>query len=377
MKPILLALALALAADAPASAGESEELKAALEETRGLLDMNKPRREFERHSGDMRSVAFSSDGSMILSASHGNVFLWGVDDLEFITKFEPPNEYGGFHGAQLSPKDETRILTASTNWVILWRWNQEEGALERVKKLDVGGDGAEIAIYSTDGSRIVTAHGKSAIVWDADGNKLALIEAPGDIHSVSINPEGSRLVTVHRDGSASVWEVGVLKKKLLLFDVIGGKRLLDLPKGNRRGAALFSPDGSKFLTLGGDFRLRDASNWQDLGIFKPEQGVFSTAAFSRDGSRIAAANDKETVVFNARTGEIVKVLPPALCVGFSPEGTYLATGGIDRVVRVWKIAFSSQELKAVEHRLKNKANAADPEKAKDEIQTAEERFRLD
>jgi hypothetical protein len=66
------------------------------------------------------------------------------------------------------------------------------------------------ASFSPDGSRIVTASGRTARIWDAEsGRKIAALTGHGrTVPSVSFSPDGSRIVTASHDDTARVWVAG-------------------------------------------------------------------------------------------------------------------------------------------------------------------------
>jgi WD40 repeat protein len=120
------------------------------------------------------------------------------------------------------------------------------------------------ASFSPDGQRIVTASKDgTARLWDLSGKTLAVLKGHQDdfsnsivyrgmtlnlsdrtVYSASFSPDGQRLVTASRDGTARLWD-------------LSGKQLAVL-KGHERyvANASFSPDGQNILTASGDSTAR-------------------------------------------------------------------------------------------------------------------------
>jgi WD40 repeat protein len=84
------------------------------------------------------------------------------------------------------------------------------------------------------------------------------------------------------------------------------------------------------------------SDVQTGGItFMPVErpGGFNTVAFSPDDRRLATDWDKAVKLWDAQTGQELFTLPghtePVMCVDFSRDGQYLASGRADQTVKLW------------------------------------------
>jgi WD40 repeat protein/CHASE3 domain sensor protein len=109
-------------------------------------------------------------------------------------------------------------------------------------------------------------------------------------------------------------------------------------------AAVFSPDGRRFVTGGDEGRLRlwDTETGRQVGQdLVGHAGWVNDAVFSPDGHRIATASDDHTVrLWNADTGQpigapLVGHQDEVWAVAFSPDGLVIASGSIDTTVRLW------------------------------------------
>jgi WD40 repeat protein/tetratricopeptide (TPR) repeat protein len=82
-------------------------------------------------------------------------------------------------------------------------------------------------------------------------------------------------------------------------------------------------------------------------VLSDHQGTLSSAAYSPDGRRVATSDSLRVQVWDAVSG---RPLGPAragkaLGMAFSPDGTYLATAGLDSVARLWEVA-SGREVRS-------------------------------
>jgi WD40 repeat protein len=126
-----------------------------------------------------------------------------------------------------------------------------------------------------------------------------------------------------------------------IWDVRSGKKVANLPGTDGEiKKALFSPDGSKVLTIADNFSaIWDAQTGDQLKSLRPEYTVLD-AAFSPKGDRFATAcNDTGVRIYDLETGQSIDPLAghdnPVLSVAFSPDGTRIASGSSDGTARIW------------------------------------------
>ena len=94
------------------------------------------------------------------------------------------------------------------------------------------------------------------------------------------------------------------------------------------------------LTLGAWFQV-----WavEDVNvIWTADQGVLSNLAFSPDGSQLAAATSQGVRIYQPANGQLLKTFTPhvglVLSVAYSSDGQWLASGGIDSKIYLWRVA---------------------------------------
>ena len=180
----------------------------------------------------------------------------------------------------------------------------------------------ESVSFSPDGRRIVTgSRDGTAKVWDA-GASTPLPELKGHtarVSSVSFSPDSTRIVTSSEDKTAKVW------------DTRTGTPLIDL-KGHTSWltSASFSPDGTRIVTLSSDqtAKVWDAVNGTALLDLKGYTGFLAGALFTADGTRIVIDGDESPAqMWDARTGRELKgePIPPMPTSGhISPDGRWFA-----------------------------------------------------
>jgi len=215
-----------------------------------------------------------------------------------------------------------------------------------------GHDAAVVqAAFSPDGSRIVTAsRDGTARIWDAlSGAELVVLDGhSGAVQHASFSPDGRRIVTASRDGTARIW------------DVSSGVELVALE--GHDGAvfrAEFSPDGDRIVTASADgtARIWDAATGAELVVMRGHQTEVQDAVFSADGSRVVTASvDGTARLWNAANGSEIAVLRGKSAAGafslgttttfinavFSPDGGRVVTALLGDVAQVWDATTGTQ-----------------------------------
>ncbi len=214
--------------------------------------------------------------------------------------------------------------------------------------------------FTPDGQAIMAGGGRDLI--DGNGTKLAFWEVatgkllkewdhPGGVKAITLHPDGRRVATLSYDNQARVWSLAD-GKELAAFK---GRGQTD---GGPIGRSLaFSPDGQHLLTHGekrGTLAVWDLTAGQLLRTFDSASQDLNGASYSPDGTLIAAGNiDTIVRVWNAATGELVHKLSGhterVWSTGFSRDGKILATAGADTHVKLWNVADGSLRANLVGH----------------------------
>ncbi|WP_312846870.1 c-type cytochrome [Stappia sediminis] len=243
---------------------------------------------FEGHGGPVKSVAISSDGRSVLSASF----------------------------------DYAAIL-----------WSIEGGEAKIVHRL-IGHEAAVNDAHFANGTFAVSVSDDGSIaLWDLETGEMASrIDEGGDkMLSVAVNEDGSRALAASWDRNAYLYAIE--EGKLTRLAKLGGHR------GNVNSVD-FLPDGTGILTASydGGIRLFDATSGElEREIYAHGWGVNVIKAMPDGKTVLFGATDGAVGLVSIETGEEVKVLPPherpVLSLALSTDGTKAASGGGDGKIR--------------------------------------------
>ncbi len=285
------------------------------------------------HSGPVRFVAFSPDGSLLAtSSSDGTARLWDTATGQEIATLT--GHGGDVTGLDFSP-DGTRLATTGYDGTVRL-WDVAEG--RELALLGRHPGGATGLDFSPDGTRLATSGLEDGTVylWDAlEGGLVYSFTAHyAPAWYVTFSPDGERLATASVDGTAKVW------------DAATGEELRTLAgHGGLVSVVAFSPDGERLATSSFDTTVRvwDAASGQSLLTLSGHTSMVSWVTFSPDGQWLATASvDGTARVWDAASGRLLLTLPGhvgvVIGVAFSPDGTRLASGGFDGTTRLWDLS---------------------------------------
>jgi WD40 repeat protein len=239
-------------------------------------------------------------------------------------------------------------------------------------------------VFSPDGRTLASGSGdKTVKLWDvASGRELRTVVANTSlILSLAFRPDG-RVLAVGDWG-------GTIK----FFDVESGRELLSISTGSQTTSSLaFSPDG-RVLASGsglGHIRFWDVATGRSLqGI--DETGA-SSLAFSPDGRTLASSGESGIELWDVATRHELRCLESysslpfvrvrvapigkksAPCnpqettdsqrvysVTFSPDGKTLASGGEDKIIKLWDVATGRKLKRLTGHTGEVRAVAFSPD----------------
>lgn len=211
-------------------------------------------------------------------------------------------------------------------------------------------------VFAPDSKTFASAsYDKTICVWQRETGKITLgpFQVCGEAYSVSYSPDGSKLAA----GAETC---------IILWDATSGEELLKIEQ--RAWLVAFTLDGLRLVSGSfNDIRISDAATGEIIKQFDVHTDLLQSLAITPDGTKFAtASSDKTTRFFDLTTlepfGEPLEYPDALYCVTFSEDSQFIATGCVDRLVRIWAVdRVESEEFQESVHKDRHRARFSKPD----------------
>jgi WD40 repeat protein len=286
---------------------------------------------YRGHTGWVRSVAFSSDETMIASGSEDmTVRLWDVNTGQCLKILRGHTD--GVTSVDFSTDTNTLVTASHDKTIKLWDiitgqcFKTLKGHEQRVWRTIFSPDGTMIASGSED---------QTLRLWDVNsGQCLKILRCPKDaVDSIAFSPDGTMIASGGDDQIVRLWDVNT-GQCLKTFE----------GHSDWIWSVAFSPDGNMIASGGEDLtvRLWDANTGQCLKTFLGHTNTVWSVVFSPDGTTVVSGSSDQSVqLWNISDGSRLKILQgftnAVHSVAFSSDGMNMASGSEDHIVRLWDV----------------------------------------
>ncbi|MHA2252650.1 MAG: WD40 domain-containing protein, partial [Candidatus Kariarchaeaceae archaeon] len=322
-----------------------------------------------RHNDSEGRIAFSPDGNKIAFASNdGRIKYWDVKKGEVSR-----NLTLGDGEITFSPNRDILALSGSPHGNYLKLVNETNGQLLGFLE-DRGPKSAYSVAFSPNGSLLASGIGHSIFLWNVSSKRIwqKLSGHQSLVSSVHFSPDGKMIVSGSIDNTIRIWNI--TKNEVILWK--------SLQEADEVRSVMFSPCNSQIIASGNKdtkVRLWNITSGKEIKVMEGHADAVFSICFSPDGTLLASCSEDTTIqLWNVVRGvesrellglEDVKslvftqeilasgsnglvrlwntssggeLLPPftehdgdVLSIDFSPDGSLVASGGIDSLVHVW------------------------------------------
>lgn len=308
--------------------------------------------EFRGHTGSITSLVFVGERVLASASSDKSIRLW---DVAHEKRSESLNGHEQSVEALAVTGDGLTLASADTGGIVkLWDVSarKERKTLPRFKggidALRFSPKGKVLAIGGGGYDKAAEKPWSELKLWDVEkGEQIAELEGhPTAVKSIAFSPDGNTIASCGTNGTTILWQTIAPYKKTVLGEN---------PKG--ASSVAFSPDG-KIVSCGSYTESTLVKFWtvatgEELPTIEDRFGPFIISlAYLPGGKTLVMGGMRQRAILDEDRGSYLALwdtatlkerlvirghFRPILCIAVSADGSQLATGGLDKEVRLWDL----------------------------------------
>jgi WD40 repeat protein len=290
------------------------------------------------HLAWVSKVLFSPDGSQLASASADqNIFVYETRSGKRVRSFK--GHEGEIWALQYSPDGHWLVSGSERDKSVrLWdvtgssRIGSPVETTIPLRFVDSNRSLSLVCVSLKEG--FVRMDLKTGTIQSLAGKPM-LSELPGWGYGtrgrLSVSPVGSRAATLlPEDRGLQIWSLLSGEREIVLTNTFGPISYV-----------LFSEDGKRLATAGqGSLtRVWNTTDWSSETVGESSTNGLHSLAFSRNGLRLAQANEQGGMVFDLASGKAIFPFnaDQITCLAMSQDGRFLAAGTGFALIHLWDV----------------------------------------